>query len=84
MTESRPIIDPQNFRRRGNDRFEQHVISEIAGLRTALDIQFKRIEQLEEELEILSAAGKPHESLRAPLLPPRPSHNGNRRRHKHV
>jgi hypothetical protein len=82
MTESRRIIDPPNFRRRGNDRFEQHVISEMASLRTSLDVQFKRIAQLQAELDVLSAASKPHESLRAPMLPPRPSHNGNRRSHR--
>lgn len=81
MTKPRPIIDSQNSRRRRNDRFEEQVIDEMAGLRADLEIQFKRIAQLQAELDVLSAARKPRQ-LRAPMWPPRPSHNGNLRSHR--
>jgi hypothetical protein len=43
MPESERLIDQRTFRRRRNDRFKQYVIDEMASLRAALDIQFKRI-----------------------------------------
>jgi hypothetical protein len=45
-------VDHRTLRRRATDRFEQHVTEEIASLRTALDIQFKRIAQIQSELDL--------------------------------
>jgi hypothetical protein len=50
---------------------------EMANLRTALDVQFKRIAEIQAELDILPHARKRRSSLRA--LPIPASHDGNGR-----
>ena len=49
-TESR--VEHRNLRRRAADRFERHMTDEIQSLRAALDIQFKRIAQIQAELDL--------------------------------
>jgi hypothetical protein len=56
MTESERLIDHRKLHRRRNDRFEQYVSNEIASLRAALDIQFKRIAQIQAELDLSQEA----------------------------
>lgn len=46
-----PRADQRTLRRRA-DRFAEHVTEEIASLRAALDIQFKRIAQIQAELDL--------------------------------
>lgn len=48
-TESR--VDRRKLRRRAVG-FAQHMVEEIASLRAALDIQFKRIAQIQAELDL--------------------------------
>ena len=48
---------------------------EVADLRAALDVQFKRIAQMQAELDVLPTARDRRKFLRAPLDPP--SNNGN-------
>ena len=48
-TESR--VDRRTLRRRA-DRFAEHITEEIASLRAAFDIQFKRIAQIQAELDL--------------------------------
>jgi hypothetical protein len=50
---------------------------EMANLRTALDVQFKRIAQLQAELDVLPHARKRRSKLRALLIPA--SNNGHGR-----
>jgi septal ring factor EnvC (AmiA/AmiB activator) len=48
---------------------------EVANLRAALDVQFKRIAQMQAELDVLPTARERRKFIRAQLDPP--SHNGN-------
>jgi hypothetical protein len=48
-------VDHRKLRRRA-DGFAQHMIEEIASLRAALDIQFKRIAQIQAELDLSHAS----------------------------
>ena len=48
---------------------------EIASLRAALDIQFRRIADMQAELDLLPHARKRRQTLRAQLVQPSP-HNG--------
>ena len=48
---------------------------EIADLRVALDVQFKRIAQMQAELDVLPTARERRKSIRLQLQPP--SSNGN-------
>ena len=59
-TESR--VDHRKLRRRAADRFERHMTDEIASLRAALDIQFKRIGQIQAELDL--SHGSPPVTIR--------------------
>ena len=52
--------------------------TEIADLRAALDIQFKRIADMQAELDQLPQAKRRRQSYRA-LPIQQPAHNGNRR-----
>lgn len=54
---------------------------EMAALRASLDVQLKRIAQMQAELDVLPHARKRRASLRA-ILDPVPSHNGNGRTHR--
>ena len=75
------MIDHRKLRRRMNDRFQQHVIDEIANLRAALEIQFNRIAQMQAELD-LSKVGIDRRSLvLSPMTPPQLSPGGNGRGH---
>jgi hypothetical protein len=55
---------------------------EMAGVRTTLEVQFKRIAELQAELDLLPAARRRREEMRTPTLPPTPGHNGNGRSHR--
>jgi hypothetical protein len=48
---------------------------EVANLRAALDVQFKRIAQMQAELDVLPTARERRKSIRLQLQPP--SSNGN-------
>ena len=50
---------------------------EVAALRSALDVQFKRIAQMQAELDVLPTARERRKSTRAEVQPP--SDNGNGR-----
>jgi hypothetical protein len=50
---------------------------EMASLRAALDIQFKRIAEMQAELDRLPSARRRRQTLNALLAQP-PSHNGDR------
>jgi hypothetical protein len=52
---------------------------EMEGIRTTLAIQFKRIAELQAELDLLPAARRRREGMR--ISPPPPAHNGNGRSH---
>ena len=54
---------------------------EMAGIRSTLDTQFKRIAELQAELDLLPAARRRREAMRLPTSPPRPAHNGNGHSH---
>ena len=54
---------------------------ELAGVRTTLDIQFKRIAELQAEVDLLPAARRRRQAMRAPGSVPVPGHNGNGRSH---
>jgi multidrug resistance efflux pump len=54
---------------------------EMAALRAALDTQFKRIAQMQAELDLLPHA-RSRRSLLMAGLSHGPSHNGNGRRHR--
>ena len=58
-------------------RFREQAL-EMATLRAALDIQFKRIADMQAELDVLPQARKRRELLRGLLSKPA-SHNGNHR-----
>ena len=68
MTESGSRLDQRKLHRRSNDRFEQQVTDELASLRAALDIQFKRIAQIQAELDLSQGALK-QRSLAFPTMP---------------
>ena len=55
--------------------------TEIAILRMKLDLQFKRISQIQAELDVLPAARKRRQSLRVLTLSAPSSPNGNGRSH---
>ena len=48
---------------------------ELAEVRNTLDIQFKRIAELQAEVDVLPAARRRRQTMRAPA--PVPAHNGN-------
>jgi hypothetical protein len=73
-TESR--VDHRKFRRRA-DGFAQHVTEEIASLRAALDIQFKRIAQIQAELDLSHASPRVTIRPRRLLAPLTLSPKGN-------
>ena len=52
---------------------------EIAGLRSILDVQFKRIAAMQAELDLLPAARRRRHAMRPPTLTPPPvsGRNGN-------
>ena len=50
---------------------------ELVDVRTTLDIQFKRIAALQAEVDLLPAARRRREALRAPAVVALPAHNGN-------
>ena len=50
---------------------------ELAEVRNTLDIQFKRIAELQAEVDVLPAARRRRQTMRAPA--PVPAHNGNGR-----
>jgi hypothetical protein len=59
-----------------NDRLDLHAL-EMSNLRSFLDTQFKRIAQLQAELDLLPTAQERRKSLRMPAPTRRPSRNGN-------
>ena len=81
MTESERMTDHRKLHRRRNDRFEQYVSDEMASLRAALDIQFKRIAQIQAELDLSKEAIDRRSSALDPLLPLRLPNRGNGRNH---
>ena len=51
---------------------------EVDNLRVALDVQFKRIAQMQAELDVLPAARERRKSIRLQLQPPSSNGNGHR------
>jgi hypothetical protein len=58
-------------------RLRQQAV-EMAALRAAVDLQFKRIAAMQAELDVLPRANRPRQTLRGLLSKPA-SHNGNHR-----
>jgi hypothetical protein len=54
----------------------------VANLRTALDVQFKRIAEMQVELDMLPDA-RIRRSLLTAAVPQTPSYNGNGRSHRY-
>ena len=54
---------------------------EMAGVRSTLAIQFKRIADLQAELDLQPAARLRREAMRTATSPPSPRHSGNGRSH---
>ena len=49
----------------------------VDSLRAALDVQFKRIVQMQAELDVLPTARERRKSIRLQLQPPSPNGNGH-------
>ena len=81
MTESERMTDHRKLHRRRNDRFEQYVSDEMASLRAALDIQFKRIAQIQAELDLSKEAIDRRSSALAPMPLLKLSNGGNGNNH---
>jgi len=59
----------------------QNQAQELSTLRTAIDIQFKRIAQIQGELDLLPHARRRRKALLRAVWNEPPSHNGDQRSH---
>ena len=75
MTTSRPPTILRTLRQI-NTLLDQQA-AELTSLRAALDVQFQRIAQMQAELDVLPTGSERRKRVRALLVQPPSSHNGN-------